>query len=47
MHQFRVELRTPEGGLKRIDVTADNHQQAVYRAHRQTGLTVLSTELID
>lgn len=47
MHQYRVQLRTPEGLTKNLDITADNHQQAVYRAHRQTGLTVLSTELID
>lgn len=46
MRQYRVELRTGHGGSKFIDVMADNHQQAVYRANRQTGLVVLSTELV-
>jgi hypothetical protein len=46
MHQYRVEIRTDFGQSKFVDVMADNHQQAAYRAERQTGLKVLSTEFI-
>lgn len=47
MHQYRVELRTGHGASKFIDVMAYDHAQAYMRAQRQTGLTVLSTQLID
>lgn len=47
MHQYRVTLRTGHGSQKSIDVMANSHLDARYRAERQTGLLVLSTELID
>ena len=46
MHQYRVELRTGHGGSKFIDVMADNHKRARFRAERSQNLLVLSTEFI-
>lgn len=47
VQQYRVELRTVHGSTKTIDVMALSHGRAKARAERQTGLLVLSTELID
>lgn len=47
MQQYRVELRLGYMATRTIDVTAYSHEQAYARAERQTGLTVLSTQLID
>lgn len=47
MQMYRVELRSGFMSTKTIDVPAYSHEQAYMRAERQTGLTVLSTQLID
>lgn len=47
MHQYRAEVRTGYMAQKTIDVKASSHNEAYTRALRQTGLTVLSTQLID
>lgn len=46
MRQYRVELRTDFGQSRFVDVMADDHRQAAFRATRQHGLLVLSTEFI-
>ncbi len=46
MHQYRVEPRTGFASSKRIDVMADSHEQARFRAERSQKLLVLSTEFI-
>jgi len=46
MHQYKVELRTSSGLSKFIDIIADGHRHAAFRATRQTGMLVLSTEFI-
>lgn len=46
MNQYRVELRNVNGLSMFIDVMADDHAQARYRAWRSKNLPVLSTEFI-
>lgn len=47
MHQYRVTLRVDFGRSKTVDVMADGHRHAAYRATRQHGMLVLSTEFIN
>lgn len=46
MHQYKVELRNVNGLSVFIDVMADDHAQARFKAWRYKNLPVLSTEFI-
>jgi hypothetical protein len=46
MHQYKVELHVSFARQKTVSVMADNHAQAKFRAERQYGLVVLSTEFV-
>jgi hypothetical protein len=46
MNQYRVELRNVNGLSMFIDVMADDHAQARFKAWRYKNLPVLSTEFI-